>query len=53
MKRRMYKIKIINERTGLHYESGFAPDTHEACCVLMRKMTAYSWRRLVLEEVQP
>lgn len=53
MKRRMYRIKIINERTGREYDSGFRPDTHEACCVLMRKMTTYSWRRVVLEEVQP
>ena len=50
---RLYRIVVINERTGQRCESGFAPDTHAACCVLMRKMTAFPWRRLVLEEVTP
>lgn len=45
---RLYRIVVINERTGRRYDSGFTPVAHDVACRLMAKMTPYSWRRLVL-----
>ena len=45
---RLYRIVVINERTGRRYDSGFTPVAHDVACRLMAKMTPYSWRCLVL-----
>lgn len=48
---RLYHIVAINERTGAKVYVTRYPDTHDACCVMLRKFSYHPARRLQLEEV--
>ena len=48
---RLYHIVAINERTGRKTRMTRYPDTHEACCVMLKKFSYHPARRLQLEEV--
>lgn len=47
---RKYHIVAINERSGAKVYLTRYPDTHEACCVMLRKISKHPARRVQLEE---
>lgn len=53
MTERLYHIIAINERTGRRVTMTGYPMNHHDCCTMMRKITRYPWRRLLLEETHP
>lgn len=48
---RQYHVVVINERTQRVVRMTSKSVTHDEGCVLLRKITDYSWRRKRLAEV--
>ena len=50
---RMYNVLWIRDDKGTRGQLNATPMTHRAACTFKSKMTAYPWRRVMLEEVKP
>jgi hypothetical protein len=49
---RLYHVVVINIKTGEKTYMTASPEKHDAACVLLRKLTKYTFRRNQLEEVK-
>lgn len=48
---RLYNVVVINRKTGNKVVMTSSPVTHDEGCVILSKLTRYSWRIETLEEV--
>lgn len=50
---RMYNVIWVCDDKGTRGQLNATPMTHREACTFKSKMTAYPWRRVMLEEVKP
>lgn len=48
---RLFHVVVVNNQTGRKVYMTATPVTHAEGCTLLSKLTKYSWRRELLEEV--
>lgn len=48
---RLYHVVVINRKTGKRVQMTGEPVTHSEGCVLLSKLTRYSWRIETLEQL--
>ena len=48
---KMYNVIWIRDDKGTRGQLNATPMTHKEACAFKSKMTDYSWRRILLEEI--